>query len=140
MFSIFNLIFAGPTGDRICSIYLPSLTADGGVMYIPSGTQNVILYCICRRNHVAAGPTYWFIDGNRVTLTTASGDDPYSRNNVPAPLFIPLFTGTSAGTYGCSGNTNGPHVTIDLSGNSLVSYYCNTAFCLLSMSWFVFIA
>ena len=83
-------------------------------MYIPSGTHNVILYCICRRNNVAAGPTYWFINDTRVTWTTASGNNPYSRNNVPAPLIIPSFTGISAGTYGCSENTNVPRVTIDL--------------------------
>ena len=86
------------------------------MMDIPSGTQNVILYCICRRTNVAVGPAYWFINGTRVTRTTASGNNPYSRNNVPAPLIIPSFTGTSAGTYGCSEVTDGQllRVTINL--------------------------
>ena len=111
----FYLIFTGTGGDRVCRIYSPSLTTNGGMMDIFSGTQNVILYCICRRGDItAAGPTYWFIDGTRVTNTTADGDNPYSRNNVPAPLIIPSFTSTSAGTYGCSENTNGPRVTINL--------------------------
>ena len=83
------------------------------MMNIPSGTQNVILYCICRRNNVAVGPTTWFIDGTVVT-TTASGDDPYYRNNVPSPLIIPSFTATHAGTYGCGSLTTTPSVTIDL--------------------------
>ena len=71
-------------------------------MDIPSGTQNVILYCICRINNVAVGPTTWFINGTIVS-TTASGDNPYYRNNVPSPLIIPSFTDTYAGTYGCDG-------------------------------------
>ena len=89
------------------------------------GTQNVILYCICRRSgtNVAAGPTYWFINGTRVTDTTASGNNPYSRNNVPAPLIIPSFTSTSAGTYGCSEVINGPpRATINLVA---ISGMCN---------------
>ena len=131
------LIFTGPDGNRICNIYSPSLTTDGGVMYIPSGTQNVILYCICRRsgNTVAAGPTYWFIDGTRVTDTTANGDNPYSRNNVPAPLIISSFTSISVGTYGCSENTNGPlRVTIDLAILGMCDYFSKFIF---SMTWFV---
>ena len=88
-------------------------------MDILNGTQNVILYCICRRNNdVAVGPTTWFINGTAVT-TTASGDNPYYRNNVPSPLIIPLFTATHAGTYGC-GSNDSPRVTIDLAG----SYIC----------------
>ena len=139
------LIFTGGGGDRICRIYSPSLTTDGGMMDIPSGTQNVILYCICRRGgtNAAAGPTYWFINGNRVTNTTADGDNPYSRNNVPAPLIIPSFTGTSAGTYGCSENINGQplRVTINLvaiSGmciynNFLISYIM--ILCMFVLTW-----
>ena len=94
-------------------------------MDIFSGTQNVILYCICRREvtNAAAGPTYWFINDTRVTHTTADGDNPYSRNNVPAPLIIPSFTDTSAGTYGCSEDINGQlRVTINLVA---VSGMCN---------------
>ena len=89
------------------------------MMYISSETQNVILYCICRRNNVAVGPTTWFINGTTVT-TTASGDNPYYRNNVPSPLIIPTFNATHAGTYGCASLNNfgtdptTPSVTIDL--------------------------
>ena len=102
-------------------------------MDIFSGTQNVILYCICRRgDNVAAGPTYWFIDGTRVTLTTANGDNPYSRNNVPSPLIIPSFTGTSAGTYGCSEVTNlPPRVTINLRAISGMCYLL----CMFVLTW-----
>ena len=89
------------------------------MMDIPSGTQNVILYCICRRNNVAAGPTMWFINGTTVT-TTASGDNPYTRDNVPSPLIIPLFTATHAGTYGCEG-PGATRVTINLA----ISGMCN---------------
>ena len=115
------LIFTGPLGDRVCTIYSPNVTTNGAMMDIPSGIQNVILYCICRRNiNVAVGPTTWFIDGTVVTTTTANGDNPYYRNNLPSPLIIPLFTATRAGTYGCGGlNLDGteltsPSVSIDL--------------------------
>ena len=91
------------------------------MIHISSGTQNVILYCICRRNNVAVGPTTWFINGTEITRTTADGSgNPYYRNNVPSPLIIPLFTATHAGTYGCGSNANTPSVTIDLAG----SYIC----------------
>ena len=106
-------------------------------MDIFSGTQNVILYCICRRTNAAVGPTYWFIDGTRVTNTTADGDNPYSRNtNVPAPLIIPSFTITSAGTYGCSEDTNGPRVTINLVAMSgMCNYlYYDTLYVCINMS------
>ena len=82
-------------------------------MRIPSGTQNIILYCICRKTNVAVGPGTWFINGTRVTDTTANGNNPYSRDNVPAPLIIPSVTSTSAGTYGCGSLVNTPTVTID---------------------------
>ena len=85
------------------------------MMDIPNGTQNVILYCICtRRINVAVGPTTWFINGTAVTRTTASGDNPYYRNNVPSPLIIPLFTAANSGIYGCAGVTSTPSVTSDL--------------------------
>ena len=80
---------------------------------IPSGTQNVILYCICRRDdNVAVGPTTWSFNGTEL-MTQASGDNPYYRNNVPAPLIIPSFTATRAGTYRCRGSVI-REVTIDL--------------------------
>ena len=83
------------------------------MMDIPSGTQNVILYCICRRNNVAVGPARWF-DGNDAVPTTASGNNPYTRDNVPSPLIIPLFNAAHAGTYGCDSDGNTPRVTIEL--------------------------
>ena len=116
LFWLFNyLIFTGPgsSGDRICTIYSPSLTTNGALMDIPNGTQNVILYCICRRNNVAVGPATWF-DGNTVVTTTANGNNPYTRDNVPSPLIIPLFTTTHAGTYGCASESSTPTVTINL--------------------------
>ena len=116
------LIFAGPfSATRTCTIYSPNVTTNGAIMDIPSGIQNVILYCICRRNNVAIGPTTWFINGSAVIRTTASGDSPYYRNNAPSPLIIPLFTATHAGTYGCGSLTNTPHVTINLA----ISGMCN---------------
>ena len=108
------LIFTDPSGDRVCTIYSPNVTTNGAMMDIPSGTQNVILYCICRRNNVAVGPTTFFINGTAVNRTTASGNNPYTRDNVPSPLIIPLFTATRAGTYGCAGIASTPRVTIDL--------------------------
>ena len=96
-------IYTGPTAPRVCNIYSPNVTTNGALMDIPSGTQNVILYCICRRTNVAVGPTTWYINGVQVTRTQASGDNPYYRNNVPSPLIIPTFTATHAGTYGCGG-------------------------------------
>ena len=83
-------------------------------MHITSGTQNVILYCICRRGNAAVGPTTWFINGAQLNRTTASGNNPYYRDKVPASLIIPLFNATHAGTYGCANLTNTPSVTIDL--------------------------
>ena len=94
------------------------------MMDIPSGTQNVILYCICRRT-VAAGPTTWFINGVRVTRTTASGDNPYYRDNVPAPLIIPLFTATHAGTYGCASDALNPPTAPSVTINLAILGMCN---------------
>ena len=102
-----------------CSIYSPSLTTAGGMIDIPSGTQNVILYCICRRNDVAVGPTVWSFDGVEL-MTEASGDNPYYRNNVPAPLIIPSFTATRAGTYSCTRVE--VTVTINLAISSMYNY------------------
>ena len=122
------LLFTGVSGaTHTCTIYSPSVTTNGATMGIPSGTQNVILYCICTRNDtnirpVAVGPATWFINGTAVTCTTASGDNPYTRDNVPSPLIIPYFTAAYAGTYGCGSLTNTPSVTIDLaiSGSHMI--------------------
>ena len=114
VFNIINyLIFTAPSvPERVCRIYSPSLTTDGGMIDIPSGTQNVILYCICTRNDVAIGPAIWFINDIQLTRTTASENNPYSRDNVPAPLIIPSFNADHVGTYRCQ-NVNGD-ATIDL--------------------------
>ena len=104
---------------RTCGIYSPSLTTNGEMIDIPNGTQNVILYCICRRNGVAAGPTVWSFDGVEL-ITAASGDSPYYRNNVPAPLIFPSFTATRAGTYSCT--RFDVTVTINLAISSMYNY------------------
>ena len=95
------------------------------MMDIPSGTQNVILYCICRRNNAAVGPATWFIDGVRVTRTTANGDNPYYRDHVPSPLIIPLFIVTRAGTYGCGSESPGPPTTPSVTINLAILGTCN---------------
>ena len=112
-----HIIYTGqsPAPQRFCDIYSPSFATSVGVLYISNGTQNVILYCICKKNNVAVGPTTWFIDYTAVTRTTASGDNPYYRDNVPSPLIIPYFIPTFVGTYGCgSYRPTEPSVTIDL--------------------------
>ena len=92
---------------------------------VPNGTQNVILYCICRRGDVAIGPATWFINNTEVTRTIASGNNPYRRDNVPAPLIIPSFNAHHVGTYGCdnlgSQSFGSERVTIDLA----LSRMCN---------------
>ena len=46
-FEPFDYLLTGPSGrGRVCTIYSPSITTNGATMNIPSGTQNVILYCI----------------------------------------------------------------------------------------------
>ena len=121
------LIFTGPSGDlRICNIYSPNVTTDGGVMRIPIGTQNVILYCICRRNNVAVGPGRWFIGDNEVTRTIASGDLPYLRNNVPAPLIFPSFAVSRVGAYTCTSDATNDMVdtsTINLAMLGMCNYF-----------------
>ena len=102
---------------NIISTNLPTVTAAGGV--IPSGTQNVILYCICTNDNVAVGPTIWFFNGTQVPRTTADGSgNPYYRNNVPSPLIIPS---PHNGTYSCGPSTNfdevssnGDSITLEL--------------------------
>ena len=122
VFNIINyLIFTAPSGiPRICRIYSPSLTTDGGMIDIPSGTQNVILYCICTRTDVAVGPAIWYFGSTAVT-TTVSGNNPYSRVNVPAPLIIPSFNTSHVGTYSCE-SLNG-RVTIDLAVSCMCNFY-----------------
>ena len=88
------------------------------MMHIPSGTQNVILYCICTRNGVAVGPAIWSFGSTEVT-TTVSGNNPYSKINVPAPLIIPSFNADHVGRYRCDNLYW--HATIDLA----LSRMCN---------------
>ena len=101
-FLILNIIFTVPQGSqRICNIVstsLPTLTTPSGE--IANGTQNVILYCVCMVDGIAVGPTIWVFDGNGVA-TQANGTNPYYRNNVPGPLFIPLFIMDYNGMYRC---------------------------------------
>ena len=132
---MFNyLIFIAVTDPhRICNIYSSSLTTNGGVMYIPSGTQNVTLYCMCRRNSVAVGPGKWFINGTRVTRTTASGNNTYTRYNVPAPLIIPSFTASHVGTYTCT--SDNLHNTVDTATIDLaLPGMCNYSKCYLKLT------
>ena len=94
---------------------------------IPSGTQNVILYCICTRGNVAIGPATWFINDTELTRTTASGNNAYRRDNVPAPLIIPTFNADHVGTYGCENFGSEPfgseRVTIDLALSRMCNFY-----------------
>ena len=89
------------------------MTAAGGV--IASGTQNVILYCICNRSDVAVGPTYWYFNGAPVTLSESDETDgnPYYRDNVPSPLIIPSFVAPHDGTYTCVTTNNFNDVSRD---------------------------
>ena len=128
IFKVCVLLFTAPSGNqRICNIYSPNVTTDGGVMYIASGTQNVILYCICRRNNAAVGPSRWFINGSELTRTTASGNDPYLRNSIPAPIIFPSFTATHVGTYRCTSDTSNNMMvdtaTINLAVLGMYNYF-----------------
>ena len=126
---MYYLTFTGPTEtQRICNIYSPSLTTNGGMMSIASGTQNVILYCICRRGNVAVGPGTWMINSSTVTRTTDDGSgNPYSRDGVPAPLIIPSFTADRVGTYVCTsiGMVTISSVTINLGQPGMCNYFNN---------------
>ena len=97
-------------------------------MRIAIGTQNVTLYCICRRNNVAVGPTYWFINYTEVTRTTASGNLPYTRNSnsVPGPLSIPSFTASHVGTYTCTSDNIVDNASIDLALPGMCNYHDNS--------------
>ena len=103
-------LFTDPSSEslpRTCDIYSPSLTTAGGVMYIPSETQNMTIYCICRIINVAVGPINWYFNGTRITLTQSDGSgNPYTRDNVPSPLIIPSFNTTHVGKYACGSPFN----------------------------------
>ena len=125
MFDIFINLYTVPAENstRTCTIIstsLPTVTTPSGV--IASGTQNVILYCICMEDNVAVGPTTWNFNGTGVTLTEDNGSgNPYSRNNVPGPLIIPFFGTGTVGTYQCRSSTAsvsspGDTITLTLPG------------------------
>ena len=114
---LISYIFTAPAdgSQRTCTIIstsLPTVTTPSGV--IANGTQNVILYCICMDDNVAVGPTEWLFNGIKVTLTTASGNNPYARNNVPGPLIIPSFVTGNDGTYQCGSGDSSQEDTITL--------------------------
>ena len=67
------------------------------------------------------GPTTWFINNTEVTRTTADGNNPYFRNNVPSPFIIPSFNADHVGTYRCQ-NLEG-HATIDLAVSRMCNFY-----------------
>ena len=136
MFNICNYLIyfvADPEGDINCNIVstnLPTVTAAGGV--IAYGTQNVILYCICNKNNVAAGRAKWFLNGTRIFLARDDGSgSPYVRDILPSTLTIPSFVAPHNGIYSC-GPTNrfndvssrGDEITLALPG----TYAC--IFCL----------
>ena len=125
MFNVFYFIFTDPAANsqRTCTIIstsLPIVTTPSGV--IASGTQNVILYCICMEDNVTVGPTEWLFNGTAVTLTEDDGSgNPYARNNVPGPLIIPSFVTGTIGTYRCRSATAsvsslGDTITLTLPG------------------------
>ena len=79
----------------IVSTNLATVTATGGA--IANGTQNVIIYCLCIRNNIAAvgGAARWFLNGIQITETADTTGGPYLRSNiVPNQLIIPSFCGT----------------------------------------------
>ena len=52
---------------------------------------------------ITISQTFWFFNGNEVTLTQDDGSgSPYSRNIVPSTLTIPLFVTPHDGNYSCT--------------------------------------
>ena len=74
-----------------------------------------------KNNNVAIGPATWYFGSTAVT-TTASGNNPYTRDNVPAPLIIPSFNASHVGTYSCA-NFGNERVTIDLALSRMCNFY-----------------
>ena len=112
-------MFTGTSGSIVCTIYSPSSTTNGVLMYIPNGAQNVILYCICRGGNLAIGPTVWS-HNNTALFTQVNGNNAYYRNNVPAPLIIPQFAAaTHSGSYACRNPITGPEQTINLASSGI---------------------
>ena len=98
------------------------MTTSGGA--ISYGTENVILYCLCVVNNVATGPTRWFFNGSRISLSEDDGSgSPFARDSVPSALIIPSFITGRDGTYSCGPNNNfnrvlsqGDSITLTLLG------------------------
>ena len=92
----------------IISTSLTTLTTDGGVL--ADGTQNVTIYCLCMESNVVVGGARWFFpNGTQVRTEThrlTGPNDPYYRNIIPAPLFIPEFVHPYDGTYSCGPSSN----------------------------------
>ena len=113
-------MFTGTSGSVVCTIYSPSSTTDGVLLYIPNGAQNVMLYCICRGGNLAIGPTVWS-HNNTALLTQVNQNNAYYRNNVPAPLIIPRFTAaTHNGSYACTNPIQGMEGTINLASSGIL--------------------
>ena len=108
---MYHYFLADPFGITTCtitSINIPGLNDLGGSILI--GTENVIIYCICRRGNVAVGSTIWSRDGTAVSTANAN---PYHRNTVPAPLIFTSFTAAHAGTYQCAYQNGDQNDTAD---------------------------
>ena len=126
MHMLYDKCFVGiPTEDVMCTITSTSLTTlntAGG--QIPSGTQNVILYCLCLRGDIVISPAIWFHNGTEVVLTQDDGTgSPYFRPVVPSQLIIPSFVSPYNGAYGCARYndfnlvpSHGDSITLNLSG------------------------
>ena len=128
------LIFTAPDTPeppRTCTIIssLPAVTTPSGLTaVVASGTQNVTLYCICMTDNIAVGPIRWFFNGTEVTRKNKAGN-PYSRNNLPSPLIIPLFVFGHDGTYHCKSSPFYPaliskndSITLTLPGTCNLNY------------------
>ena len=104
-FAVANLTV--PSTCSIISTSLTILTTAGGA--ISSGTQNVIIYCVCMRNsEIISGPIRWlYSNGDPVPVQKHSQpSNPYYRNIVPAQLVFPLFGYPYNGTYRCAPTTD----------------------------------
>jgi len=112
-------------GQRTCDIIstsLTTLTTDGGVIF--NGTQNVIIYCLCMKNHVARPGVRWFFPNDSQVRTETHAltrpSDPYFRNIVPTPLIIREFVYPYNGTYSCGPSSEFPRVSSEGDTISLI--------------------
>ena len=69
-------------------------------------------------DNVTVGPSIWFFNGSRITLTQDNQSaGPFSRDTVPSSLVIPSFITGNDGTYRCESEGNfmsSPDSTITL--------------------------